>query len=257
MTYTAARVKQEIAKEGIIPARKFLSSSFDSLRIPKPWSKYETLPEDVPLGALILHFCMSVLLIFATWSLTAPATYGLLVDLYSYTIDGIFGASLGLGLLYMRIFSSRDWASHSRNSGFSVHPFISIVAASIFGIANLYPLAAKWIPPKVWIILPVPWFTTGVVSWSIMLCGVLWFLAFRFAVPSIGRDHVGRCLLVTRRLWFHTENGYKVLEYEDIAFQWPKKTSDDEDLLQERQDYVDEETTRRRMRNDGVVIDED
>lgn len=257
MTYTAARVKQEIAKEGVLPARRFLASSYDSLRIPLPWSKTETLPEDVPLGALVLHFVMSVLLIFATWSLTTPATYSLLVDLYSYTIDGIFGTSLGLGLLYMRTFSSRDWARHSRNSGFRVHPIISVTAASIFGIANLYPLAAKWIPPKVWTILPVPWFTTGTVSWSIMVCSILWFFAFRFAVPSFGRNHVGRCRLVTRRLWFHTENGYKVLEYEDIAFQWPKKISDNEDPLQEREDKVDEEDTRARMRKDGVRFDGD
>lgn len=257
MTYTAARVKQEIAKEGVLPARKFLASSHDSLRIPFPWSKTETLPEDVPLGALVLHFVMSVLLIFATWSLTTPATYSLLVDLYSYTIDGIFGASLGLGLLYMRTFSSRDWARHSRNSGFRVHPLISVAAASIFGIANLYPLAAKWIPPNVWTILPVPWFTTGTVSWSIMLCGTLWFFAFRYAVPSFGRNHVGRCRLVTRRLWFHTEHGYKVLEYEDIAFQWPKKISDDENPLQEREEMVDETVTKSRLRDDGVHFNED
>ena len=59
MTYTASRVKQEIAKEGILPFREFFAKSW---RIPGiPLAKlfcrpYESFKEEVPLGALLLHW---------------------------------------------------------------------------------------------------------------------------------------------------------------------------------------------------------
>jgi amino acid transporter len=107
MTYTAARVKQEIIKEGILPFRQKLVNSKQSvvILVRKLWhSKYETLPEEVPVSALVLHFTMSIFLILGTWRLTAPDTYSLLVDLYSYTIDATFGACVGFGLLSLRFF---------------------------------------------------------------------------------------------------------------------------------------------------------
>lgn len=45
-------------------------------------------------------------------------------------------------------------------------------------------------------------------------------------MPHIRRDYVGRYLLVTRKLWFHQENDYNVLEYEEIDFKWPPRTED-------------------------------
>jgi amino acid transporter len=259
MTYTAARVKQEIAKEGILPFRRRLANSKQSFVIPvrKLWhSKYETLPEEVPVGALVLHFTMSILLILGTWRLTAPDTYGLLVDLYSYTIDATFGACVGFGLLSLRLFSKRGWAQNSQNSGFRIKPFVSLIAAAIFGIANLYPVLAMWVPPKVVVALPIPWYTTGVVGWSIMFCGFLWWVGFRFIMPHIGRDHIGRYLLVTRKLWFHQENDYKVLEYEEIDFRWPPRGGDGgkEKTLKEELMVAKDSEVRARLQGDEMHV---
>ncbi|OBT53766.1 hypothetical protein VE04_06635 [Pseudogymnoascus sp. 24MN13] len=189
MTYTAARVKQEIAKEGILPFRSLLSRSYPSVRIPirALWgSKRPTLREDVPLPALVLHFSVSVILILATWRLSTSATYTLLVDLYSYTVDAAFGAFIGFGLLYMRFLSSRGWAAQSRASGFQVPAYVSGPAALFFAIANTFPIAAKWVPPDMATkaLLLVPWFTTGTVGTVIMVVGVLWWAAFRWVVPK-------------------------------------------------------------------------
>jgi amino acid transporter len=256
MTYTAARVKQEIAKEGILPFRRQLANSKKSIVIPvrKLWhSKYETLPEEVPVGALVLHFTMSILLILGTWHLTAPDTYSLLVDLYSYSIDANFGACVGFGLLSLRLFSKRGWAEHSRNSGFRISPYVSFIAAAIFGIMNLYPVIAMWIPPKVVAGLSIPWYTTGVVGWSIIFCGFLWWVGFRFIVPRIGRDHIGRYLLVTRKLWFHQENDYKVLEYEDIDFRWPPRSRDGgEETLKEELIVAEDSEVKARLQGDAM-----
>jgi hypothetical protein len=186
--------------------------------------------------------------------LATPATYSLLVDLYSYTIDAIFGTCVGFGLLYLRL-SSQGWAVHSQASGFRIAPIISIIAAAVFGIANLYPVAAKWVPPKIGVLLPTPYYTTGVVGWSIMLCGVLWWVGFRYIVPHVGRNHVGRYLLVTRKLWFHQENeGYKVLEYEAIDFRWPPLEGDGEEKrLRERKIFAKDNESRPHHGNRGHV----
>jgi hypothetical protein len=250
MTYTAARVKQEIAKEGILPARKFFASSVKSVRFSFWRGKKEALPEDIPLGALLLHLSMSLILLFGTWPLAAKTTYGLLVDLYSYSVDAIFGAFLGFGLLYMRLFSNRGWAKHSQASGFRISPFVSCVSAAIFGIANLYPVAAKWVPPAINVLLPTPWYITGVVSWSIMVCGAIWWVCFRKVVPKLGRNHRGRYLLVTRKLWFHAENDYKVLEYEDIDFRWPPKDEGMVETLQEETFNADDAEVIARRHDD-------
>ena len=59
MTYTAARVKQEIAKEGILPFKKFFAKSVRMPGIPlarllrRPYTPFK---EDVPIGALLLHW---------------------------------------------------------------------------------------------------------------------------------------------------------------------------------------------------------
>lgn len=256
MTYTAARVKQEIAKEGIIPFRSLLSRSYPSVRIPirALWgSKRPTLREDVPLPALVLHFSVSVILILATWRLSTRATYTLLVDLYSYTVDAVFGAFVGFGLLYMRFLSQRGWAAQSRASGFPVPAYVSGAAALIFAVANTFPVAAKWVPPDLataaW--LTVPWYTTGTVGTVIMAVGVLWWAGFRWVVPRVGRGRVGRFLLVTRKLWLTERDGYKVLEYEDIEFRWV--TKDGEDVTgpwMERQVVAGQRETEMRLQAD-------
>lgn len=61
MTYTAARVKQEIAKEGILPGRRFFASNKESIVIPirKLWnSRHETLPvSQITARDSSLSFC--------------------------------------------------------------------------------------------------------------------------------------------------------------------------------------------------------
>lgn len=250
MTYTAARVKQEIAKEGILPYRRFFASSVKSIRFSFWRAKKEALPEDIPLGALLLHLSMSLILLMGTWPLPAKATYALLVDLYSYAIDAVFGAFVGLGLLYLRLFSNRGWAQHSAASGFKINSFVSCAAAFIYGMANLYPVVAKFVPPRIETLHDTPWYITGAVSWSITIGGAIWWILFRKVVPKVGRSHKGKYLLVTRKLWFHAENDYKVLEYEDIDFRWPPKAEGVEDTLFEETFHADEDEVIARRHED-------
>lgn len=112
MLTEAHPVKQEIAKEGILPFRKFLSRTY-TVPIPNIFSG--RVQNETPIGALFLHCSLSILLILATAAQVTPyASYRLLVSLYAYTIDAFFGLCLGLGLLALRFTTSTKWARKSR-----------------------------------------------------------------------------------------------------------------------------------------------
>src|SRR6478609_3225181 len=100
MTYTAARVKQEIAKEGIIPYAKFFAQDGDislgrllnwfkkrgmfSSLLNTRWLSPEDHRERTPVGAFVLHLGSCFILIFATWGMNYFNSYTLLTSLSAY-----------------------------------------------------------------------------------------------------------------------------------------------------------------------------
>lgn len=109
-------VKQELAKEGILPWSKFFARN-------RSWHwrfwqratrhNYES-PEATPVGALLLHWVFSISLILGTYSLSPTAAYQAYVGMYSFTIDALFGFFVGLALLILRTFNgSTNWSTIS------------------------------------------------------------------------------------------------------------------------------------------------
>lgn len=211
MTYTAARVKQEIAKEGMLPWPKLFARNHDfslgrllrwaqekrSLSmfhklLQKPWLSPEQHSEKTPVGALILHFVSCLVLIFATYGLTPEDAYNLLTGLAAYVVNAFFGSLLGAGILILRFTSSHNWRNKSR-------PFnhtLSIVAAMVYLTGNLFPIITTWVPlsrsykdllsgkngqqdhaqparKQV-----ISWFVLPVISWCVLVFGALWYLGF-------------------------------------------------------------------------------
>lgn len=133
MTYTAARVKQEVAKEGILPYPKFFAQNTDlslgrvlkwlrhkgyfSRLLAKSWLLPEHHSEKTPAGAFVLHFFSCLILIFATWGMTPDAAYDLLTTLSVYVINCFFGFFIGLGILILRWKGPPDIQSSSFASG--------------------------------------------------------------------------------------------------------------------------------------------
>ncbi|KAK4210058.1 amino acid permease-domain-containing protein [Rhypophila decipiens] len=114
MTYTASRMKQEIAKQGFLPFRKFLGQNIDlsvgrfmlflrkrGWNLPR-WLKPEQHQEPTPVGALTLHLASCIVLIFATYGVSPANAYDLLNGLYSYVSNAFFGSFLALGILILR-----------------------------------------------------------------------------------------------------------------------------------------------------------
>lgn len=113
MTYTATRVKQEIAKTGILPYSKFFADNRDFsvgrflrwLRDDKQkftsvlrdgFLSPEQHSEKTPIGAFLLHIASCVILLFATAGMSGDNAYGLLTKLYAYVINAFNGSKYHL-----------------------------------------------------------------------------------------------------------------------------------------------------------------
>ena len=199
----------------------------------------KSVDDETPVGALILHWSLSVLLILATGAQKQPlASYKILVSLYSYTIDAFFGVCIGGGLLYLRLFANRNWSAKSRE-GSGIAPFVSVIAAAIFMVVNAFPVVALWVPPSEQFTKSVPyyfpWYSTPTVGWSVIAFGVAYWLVFRYVVPHIG-DRKGKQLRVQRTLFFHEEHEYPVQWHERIKFEWVIGGSADDESEWGRED---------------------
>ncbi|KAK4243530.1 amino acid permease-domain-containing protein [Corynascus novoguineensis] len=100
MTYTAARIKQEIAKQGFLPWAKFLNTANHS--------------EQTPVGAFVLHFFSCLVLIFATYDLDPDDAYKLLSGLIAYLTTAFFGFFLALGILILYFYGPPITEPHNK-----------------------------------------------------------------------------------------------------------------------------------------------
>lgn len=233
-TYTAARVKQEIAKEGILPFSKLIARNYDALsRVTRcfryrPSQKslagngWEGLHEKTPLGALLVHWFFSLLIIFCTWGVSSPAAaYTVAFGIYSFVVDAFMAVAIGVGLLYLRFLPNRtQWYLKSPSNG-----IISIVSATIFVIANLFPLIVHWVPPTTVFKTVFPWFLVPAIGVLLLVVGVLYWGIFVGIVPRLGSRR-GKELSVERSPFFHTENGELVQVAEVVVFDWVVRSSE-------------------------------
>ncbi|KAK3177785.1 hypothetical protein K4F52_009483 [Lecanicillium sp. MT-2017a] len=217
MTYTAARVKQEIAKEGILPAAKFFAQNTDMslgrvLRwlqrkgwlapiLRYRWLSPEEHSEKTPVGAFVLHLIACFVLIFATWGLSAGGTYYLVSNLNSYVINGIFGVLLGMGILILRFrgppapdAGDASHASHpaprktwGETTGKRFNPIVSVTCAVIYIIGNLWPVVASWVKPEADFTHKYKWWIMPTICWAVICLGAAWFLCFMAIAFNIGR----------------------------------------------------------------------
>lgn len=133
--------------------------------------------QQTPFGALFLHWLFTIIMIVATIHLRPQDAYGVLVNLYSYTIVAIFGFAIAIGMLKLRFSSHEQWRIKS-----SFNHYASIISAFTFAVGSAYPIVASWVPPtgsfSKQTKLALPWFTTPTVAWSILGFGLVWYFGF-------------------------------------------------------------------------------
>jgi amino acid transporter len=223
MTFTASRVKQEIAKEGILPFSLFFASSSTSL-----WARFQSRflstqegqdsdhPEQTPIAALGLHLLTSCLLIAVTSMLDPSDAYSILVPLYSYVMVIMVAFFVSAGLLYLKFSplptsaegqqdSARmEWSQRSEEDRF--RPWLDPVPTIICFVVCGFLLFASF--DKLSDSSPfantqgkIPWYLVPTVGFSTLLGGFIWWLGLKLRMAQRKET-----LVVDRVPWIEQED---------------------------------------------------
>ncbi|MCJ1448443.1 MAG: hypothetical protein MMC23_008958 [Stictis urceolatum] len=241
MTFTASRVKQEIAKEGILPFSLFFATGNTT---PDAWLRRKlherrvrkqrrssglpemedpaiALPEQTPMAALALHWVVSLVMLGVTAMLSSAVAYFVLVFVYSYVLVVLIPFLVTGGLLYLKFTPSSQWSSIQ-----NFRPWGGPTAAIAYFIVCLFLLVTPFLDPGE----NSPWSyeTTGVKWWilptvglSSLLWGPVWWACLRFNMWREGLE-----LVVTRlpHIEQDEEDGEWVQRAELIDHVWQSRT---------------------------------
>ena len=185
MTFTAARVKQEIAKEGILPWSLLFATSY---RTPygfcQQWfSKTKLSPaliDRAPTAAFGLHWFTSVLLIAVTAPIKDPrSSYSILVYLFTYSIVLVLGGWVALGLALVKFNRTSHWQERRR-----YRPWLSPFHTVFYLLATSFLAVTAFVPPSrdspfFHSFTGVPWYVLPAIGISAPFWGIMWYYGFR------------------------------------------------------------------------------
>jgi len=230
MTFTASRVKQELAKEGILPWSLFFSTGRTTatswLRSRVQKGRYQAQPtseksaddpppnplEQSPIAALGLQWLSSLFLLAVTAGLSVKfsvsAQYNFLIALYSYVLVILVAFCTTTGLLYSK-YVRRDWTGEYK-------PLGGPAAAVIFWLAALFVLITAFVPPDI----PPSYHYYYLVP-AIGLSALLWGAAW-WGGMNVYMRWAGLKLIVTRQSFIQQEeeNGEWTVRYELVKHRW-------------------------------------
>ena len=226
MAFTASRVKQEIAKEGVLPFSRFFARSATTIfaRLGalgrRKYSKedYEEDLEESPIAGLFLHWLFSVLLIAFTASETPSIAYTFLVSLYEYATKLIVGFAVAGGLLYLRWRDRGEWSRINTN----FKPWGGPTAAIIYATATSFLLIGAFVPPAEnspfsYTNQGLAWWIAPTVGLGIFAFGLLYWVVFRYVIPRVR----GKELNVERvPILVSDDHGGWVQTHEIVEFSW-------------------------------------
>ena len=181
-------MKQEIAKEGIIPKSLFFATGSTTF-VARMWARWQHRTpnqtaadhlEQTPVAALALHWFSSIFLLAITSALKPRTAYNVLTSLYSYVIIVLIGFLVSGSLLFLHLNPTRDWSHKANFRPFGKYP----VHAVIYFVACGFLLFAALAPPN-----PaspfstkgsgVRWYIVPVIGLSTPVWGVIWWLGLR------------------------------------------------------------------------------
>ncbi|KAF8816854.1 high affinity methionine permease [Phlegmacium glaucopus] len=161
VTYSASRVNQELAKEGIpLPfGNKFWASNWPTGKSPLP--------------GLIVHLIPSLIIIIAP---PAAVAYPFILDVEGYP-QQIINFFIVVGLFWLR------WKKPNVNRPFKIW----LPLAFFFLAAAVFLMIAPFLPPSngVGDTPPLPYYLYCLVGIAIMLIGVLYWAVWRVILPKV------------------------------------------------------------------------
>ena len=228
MTFTASRVKQEIAKEGVFPfSLTFATSYITPYGMYKQWkSGGAILEEDLehaPSAAFILHWSSSVLLILVTLSINDPRkAYSALIALYSYTIISVLGAWVSIGLLLTKLRKERfHWSERRR-----YRPWLSPLHAIIYATGCMFMLVAAFVPPDKSspfseTFTGIPWYIVPTIG----LSAPFWGLSYYAGLKLYERQNDKELVVIRTPFWMQDPDcpGEYVQKAEIIDHVWQRR----------------------------------
>ncbi|EEH04696.1 high affinity methionine permease [Histoplasma capsulatum G186AR] len=245
MTYTAARVKQEIAKEGILPFPKFFAMNRDvslarllrwahcrpilprlfGRMLRSRWFVPEGHSEETPVGALILHFGSCLVLILVTYRVEPTNTYRLLAKVYTYSVHAFFGVLLAGGILHLRLNRKEGW----RKKAIGINPQLSVMSAIVYLLGSLFPVIVSWVEPsgelERFADTKIHWYLVPLLSWSAIAFGALWWLGFLVFAKRVEKRN-GTIFMIQRDPAFARDppiNGSPIQVNETVYLGWVTK----------------------------------
>jgi len=186
-------VKQEIAKEGIIPRSLDIATGKTTLvaralsrwqgnqrnrtatdqPTQRPIEPTQDHREQTPIAALGLHWLSTVFLIAVTAPLKPTIAYDVLTSLYAYVIILVLGFLLSGGLLLLHHSGGCNWATKTNFKPWVPFPY-PLYALLYFLVCGVL-LFAAFSPPNTASAFGVPWFIIPAIGISTPLWGVVWF----------------------------------------------------------------------------------
>lgn len=189
-TFTASRVKQEVAKEGILPWSLVFAKNSDTLisrfkpRGPSGIAGLDNHREQAPIAATFLHLAIAIILVLIAGIPLSPTdAFQLLSFVKSFTIIGVLGFFTVAGLLYLKINArvskggGRKWKDKKQWSPW-LDPLPTAVATG--GLA--FVLVAVFAPPNVDELggRKLKYWVAPLTGWLAPFLGLMWWCGLRF-----------------------------------------------------------------------------
>ncbi|KUJ21641.1 uncharacterized protein LY89DRAFT_608035 [Mollisia scopiformis] len=251
VTFTCARVKQEIAKEGILPYSLWFAESYDFsldriFRGSKSRPKAEVnsmLSEKTPAGALALHWLFTTIMVIVPvmiiktdkgYSATAAQTF--LAGIFAYVIDVCCFVCISFGLLCLRFTPSVRWSEKSELRSSAT----SITAALILFCCSLFPFICIWIPDPNDRYLArsgklVSWFASQTAGLALITIAFIYWVIFRIYV-KVRSSREGKTLHIRREPKFKQDSHGLTQILEIVTIQWKRDVDLRLDEIEETDD---------------------
>ncbi|MCJ1468578.1 hypothetical protein MMC07_007207 [Pseudocyphellaria aurata] len=159
VSFAHARVNQEFAKEGLLPASRFWSSN-------KPFN--------APAAAFLLHWIITIIILLAP---PAGPAYNFIIDLYTYPGAWI-NSFVAAGLIYLHYTPREQWTS-------PWHSHLPVIV--LFFLSNAFLAVVPFIPPD-GVTDPdgYPYYVFPVVGVGVLLLGAAYWAGWTKLLPKIG-----------------------------------------------------------------------
>ena len=244
-TFTAARVKQEVAKEGVFPFSLYLAASYEfSLshgfpyfrHLPAHEGGHQLYRQKAPAATLLLHWMVTTIMILAAMFGTAAQNgageifshlpgYSLLLTANSYGLDIMWFTIIGVSMLLLRLTPGSTWRNQS-----PVPHILGVLAAFVFTVTNAVPLIAIWVPDPTEPFISrsdgkVRWYAFQTMAVTVLAAAAIYWVLFKFYVWQKQVRHGLKLKISKSPVFWESpalpdEESEWVLRYEIIVKEW-------------------------------------